>query len=376
MILVEKPHQDGVLNRRVWASRLHLSRVRPFVSKSSPQPIAAAEPTHRSVPHEGHISSHLSPERPQRDDRFARFRDLTDRFASNVELVVMMGVLAGLCWWFVAAGMTPPTDEPVRIQSNIETPAAVDRFAFAGRNGLASQMRIPGPQPVHRDLILQARSLALDVHHVSATHADPLAVVSISGLPSATRMSVGGFHTPTTWSAAIGDLDNLIITLPADASLPIRTRIDVRGRAGEVLHSFALELQLEGPADAKRPAPRAGVISPNEGEALQNQRSQSKRKSRQSSAARAQPAIGSAAPTIAATGAKAAPQLVWPGTPANVGKPSLSSPPPALLPNGAAATGLFVPDPRDSALSGLAPAERDDPRHLILRGLDPGPGRP
>ncbi len=304
-------------------------------------------------------------------------RNLSDRAASNFELAILLGVLAGLCWWFVAE-QRKFKEASLSLEARLmAAPVPVDRFAFADRNGFAAAMQIV-PAPQFATLSHGPRGL-MGLHHVAAG-SDPLTTVTVSGLPARTEMSSGRFLSPTTWAMALGDLNDIVIRLPQSGGEPVRANVDVRARSGALLHSFSVEVQQAGTAIESNERSKRGLSGPDPRKSKAN--AKSKRKNRQSKSVsdhHTAPSVAGSSPSQpVAPAANKAPESLAPKGPVpgqaaiasgtsilpNQVPPSLLGVPPVL--------GLFPPDPRDSEHSDLTAQERDDPRHLILRGLGPG----
>jgi hypothetical protein len=159
-------------------------------------------------------------------------------------------------------------------------------------------------------------------------------------------------------------LDNFIIELPRERTMPIRATLDLRTRAGVKITSLTVELrdrEVDGVAGAPMTEPVPAVRSKVRPAKAVRPGSKTLRKT--------------ARPPATATAAKLPP--VFPGDPPKGAKPqktAISAP----VASSGLSTGLFQPDPKDSAGSGLSPALREDPRFMTLRGLgmppsDPGP---
>jgi len=279
----------------------------------------------------------------------------------DFELMVLFGVLVALCIWFVVAN-------PVRGPGLVERPAAslpFDRFAFVGRPELLADVILakdetssptePAPPPA------PLQTAAIERHSLLAEPLfDPLGSVVFSGLPPRARLSAGATLSPTDWAVAFGDLDNLVIRLPAERSGPIRTTFDLRTRAGVRIHSFSIELQQDEPAKTVT-GPKKSKASPVKDD-LEKVVRPVKKNARKAAVIVPTKAIQAAKPVAAPPPLPAAPPVKVPAPqPAtSAGSPGLFS----ILP-----FGFFAPDPKDSAASGLSPDLRDDPRFTTLRGL-------
>lgn len=285
---------------------------------------------------------------------------------ADIEFLLLAGALLALSAWFVLESgrqgegsrrewaLAPAAVSPAPILSVRPEPA----FAFlatAGRDRLLPAMQTAGwesagmlPKPVATASIDQHALLAEPVF-------DPLGSLQISGLPPEARLSAGAALTggpdgAGDWAVAFGDLDNLVIELPRQRATPIRATVDLRTRAGVKITSLTVEV---------RDLPEDGLAEP--GPAV--------RKSKVRPAKAVRP--GSKSPRRAARSPAAAavkPQPVFPGDVPEAAKAqkAAGSGPAA---SGGLTTGLFQPDPKDSAVGGLSPELREDPRFMTLRGL-------
>ncbi len=285
---------------------------------------------------------------------------------ADLEFLLLAGALLALSAWFVlesgrqGAGsrpgdaLAPATVSPAPLVGVRPEPA----FAFIGTEGrdwLLPAMQGTNshsagmlPKPVATASIEQHALLAEPVF-------DPLATLQISGLPPEARLSAGAALTGSPdgagdWAVAFGDLHNLVIELPRQRTTPILATVDLRTRAGVKIASLTVEV---------RDRPEDGLAEP--GPAI--------RKSKVRPAKAVRPGtrnLRKAARSPAAAAVK--PQPVFPGDAPEAAKAqkAAGSGPAA---SGALATGLFQPDPKDSAVGGLSPELREDPRFMTLRGL-------
>jgi hypothetical protein len=302
-------------------------------------------------------------------------------FLFDRELVGLVGVLIALCLWFAlmapgdadreAARPAPPADGAVSLAE--VSPA--ESFAFVSPRGrdwllpaiLAASPKAEPPPGAARDADPLVTA-TVERHALVAEPAfDPQGTVTVSGLPADTRLSAGAPLSPAGHAIAFGDLDNLVIRLPARRTSPIRATLDLRTRAGLKIHTFSVEIQEEPGAsagDGALPAKRT-VKKPKLAPA---------KTVRPPKKVLRKPVTGAAAIKPAGAVVKA---------PAGPAPPPLAAAPPAAGPLGLPALlplGIFKPDPKDSALNGLTPDLRDDPRFTTLRGLglrpDPLPAPP
>jgi hypothetical protein len=155
------------------------------------------------------------------------------------------------------------------------------------------------------------------------------------------------------WAVAFGDLDNLVITLPRGRTGPVQTTLDLRTRAGVKIASLTVEMRDD----------TSGVATPIE------KLTKSKPKAVKASQGPAKPLPKK---VRAAPKSVVSPDPIYPGDAPKVVSPT-EAPKPASAPLLVAPLGIFKPDPKDSAASGLSPSSRDDPRFTTLRGLGMSP---
>lgn len=298
---------------------------------------------------------------------------------ADLEFLLLAGALLALSAWFVlengrqgegvrdAHAPAVPADVAPPPAENVRAGPAFSFIGAEGRDALVPALQAAGwrsagplPNPVATASIEQHALLAEPVF-------DPLGSLQISGLPPETRLSAGaaltgGLEGAGDWAVAFGDLDNLVIELPRDRTMPIRATVDVRTRAGLKVTSLTVEV---------RDQPEAGLAEP--GAAV--------RKSKVRPAKAVRPGSRSLRKAARApTAAVVKPQPVFPGDAPDApkGQSAAGSAPAAA---GAPASGFFQPDPKDSAAGGLSPELREDPRFMTLRGLgmppsdlNPAPG--
>jgi hypothetical protein len=291
--------------------------------------------------------------------RAVRLREVWNEFVFDRELVGLVCVLIGLCLWFA---LMPPgdarreTDRPVPVTLSKIAPAASFSFVTTrARDWLLPAILATSPKAEPRPFRLVTATV--ERHALIADPAfDPLGTVIVSGLPATTRFSSGAPLSVTDHAIAFGDLDNLVIQLPARRETPMRATLDLRTRTGAKIHTFSVEIHEE-PAtrSADVPAPAKRTVKKPKPAPVRTDRPPRK--------VQRKPVTGAAAikpvPVIAKVPAGTAPPPL-PAAPPVAGPPGLS----ALLP-----LGIFKPDPKDSALNGLSPDLRDDPRFTTLRGL-------
>ncbi|MCU0955422.1 MAG: hypothetical protein MUC37_12655 [Hyphomicrobium sp.] len=314
------------------------------------------------------------------------WRALTQSVSNDREVLLLTGVFLALALWFVLAG--GPEAEPA---GALETPRSVAGpeakrmagafdYVPAGAKGL----KLPPEQPIDNAVppppAPTGESPRVDVLPIEPSpqqtgsveaHAllaeplfDPLGSAVLSGLPGNARLSAGAQISAkdgySDWAVAFGDLDNLIVHLPGDRQGPIRTRVDLRTRAGVLITSLNVEVRED---DRTTPSPivTAPAAQPG-GKAVKAARSMDK--SLQSEKTRRAAATSTKPGPI-----KPLPAASKPAGPA-AGKPDgIADGVPSPLP----APVFFKPDPKDSSLNGLSPTLRDDPRFMTLRGLGMGP---
>ena len=285
---------------------------------------------------------------------------------ADLEFLLLAGALLALSAWFVlesgregegarradapAQGLVSPAP-PVSIKT---APA----FAFMGANGrdwlLPAMQRFDAghsagllPKPVATASIDQHALLAEPIF-------DPLGSLQISGLPPEARLSAGAALTGSPdgagdWAVAFGDLDNLVIELPRERTTPIRAVVDVRTRAGVKITSLTVEVRDRPEESLAEPGPAV-------------------RRSKVRPAKAVRPGSKSLRKAARTPAAAAKPQPVFPGDVPDAAKAQKAAGPGAAA-SGTLATGLFQPDPKDSAAGGLSPELREDPRFMTLRGL-------
>ncbi len=290
--------------------------------------------------------------------------------ASDTELVLLAGVLAALCGWFVLS-VEPLTSATVQRQpvSLAETlPARPDEpymlVSVRARDWLLPAMLAfeprPPLQPLAEHLPAPPVMASIEQHALIVEPIlDPLGSVVLSGLPPSSRLSAGAELTPagsvtSDWAVAFGDLDNLIVELPRDRTGPIRTTLDLRTRAGVKIASLTVEVR-DTPAGVAAPdvTPKKSDIRPVR--ALQGQ-GKPLRKSVRS-----------------APKAVVPPDPPYPGDPPKVVASPVAPSKPSPGPFSVGPLGIFKPDPKDTATSGLSPSSREDPRFTTLRGLGMSP---
>jgi hypothetical protein len=300
----------------------------------------------------------------------ASWRGFFRGLASDTELVLLGGVLAALCGWFVlsiepvtsvaeqrkaispSAPLIVEPDEPYTLVST----RARD-WLFPAM--LAFEPRAPS-RPLPERLLAPGATASVEQHALLAEPLfDPLGSVVLSGLPPSSRLSAGAEvsapgSASSDWAVAFGDLDNLVITLPRDRTGPVQTTLDLRTRAGVKIASLTVELR-DNPA---------GLVAPAE------KQTKSKLKAIKASQVPGKPISKKVRP---ASKAVLNSDPIYPGDAPKVIVSPTEAPKPAAGPLLAAPVGIFKPDPKDSAASGLSPSSRDDPRFTTLRGLGMSP---
>lgn len=276
----------------------------------------------------------------------AALRAIWDEIARDFELLALFGVLIALCIWFSLSGrILPEAAAPGSTgpAASSPVPPRSDPFVFVtprAHDWLLPAMLAASPP---RAMSPATPAASVERHALVAEPLfDPLGAVILSGLPETAHLSAGAALSSTDWAVAFGDLDDLVIRLPAQRKAPFRTTLDLRTRAGVKIHSFTVELQQEEPAMTARAAGKPKAARKAERKGGPGSTSPGTTLPAKATLPAAKPAAGSTTPT---TGAGLAP---------------LS----AALP-----TGFFKPDPKDSVASGLTPDLRDDPRFTTLRGL-------
>jgi len=271
-------------------------------------------------------------------------RAIWNEITLDFELLALFGVLIALCIWFSLSSRILP-DAPA------PTLARTDPFAFVApraHDWLLPAMLAESPPRTTRPA---TPATAVERHALVAEPLfDPLGAVILSGLPETAHLSAGAAVSGTDWAVAFGDLDGLVIRLPAQRKTPLRTTLDLRTRAGVKIHSFTVEVQEEKAPVTARAGAKLRRESPKPANAV--------RKGGRKPAPGA--GTGAALPAKASVAAAKQPAS-GPPTPAAAAGPAPLS---AALP-----LGFFKPDPKDSASSGLTPDLRDDPRFTTLRGL-------
>ncbi len=336
------------------ADRLEtLLRRRDYAPKVNPKPVYLTEP--QPLP-----MAVVVPE--------GSWREFFRGLASDTELVLLAGVLAALCGWFVLS-VEPLTSatvqrEPARLAE--ELPAPPDEpfmlVSVRARDWLLPAMMAFEPRPPMQPLAENpppAKVTASVEQHalIAEPSLDPLGSVVLSGLPPSSRLSAGAELTPTgsvtsDWAVAFGDLDNLVVELPRNRSGPIRTTLDLRTRAGVKIASLTVEVR-DTPAGVAAPeeTPRKSKVKP-----VKDVQEKPVRKS-----------------VRAAPKPMVPPALTYPGDPPKLVAAPVAPAKTAPAPSSAGPLGIFKPDPKDTATSGLSPSLREDPRFTTLRGLGMSP---
>ncbi len=305
----------------------------------------------------------------------------------DLELALLWGVLIALSAWFVFSSR--PAIETGEVDLGPAGHLSADGLPPGGPFQLVSATArerlvpaMPAETPAETrsgptELQVEPTPLRVEptVPSVSATglveqHAlmadpnfDPLGSLIVSGLPTQSRLSAGTKLLPSgtaspDWAVAFGELDNLVIELPRERAAVLRTRLDLRTRAGLKITSLTLEIR-ERPAETK--AIRNG-----------NRPSASKAKVRPVKASQLPVKGGKPAASRAVKPAVVKSAPVYPGDPlpGPAGAKPLKPPAPLVaLP----APTFFAPDPKDTATGGLEPKFRDDPRFTTLKGLGMAP---
>jgi hypothetical protein len=101
-------------------------------------------------------------------------------------------------------------------------------------------------------------NMAVDDHRSTI---DPLDEVTVRGLPSSVRLSVGQKTSDTEWTLAAGDLSNIGIVVPSDYAEPIQATIEIRKREGEPLAALGLTIQRDTPVAAAE-IPASAPVEP------------------------------------------------------------------------------------------------------------------
>jgi hypothetical protein len=295
----------------------------------------------------------------------------------NVELYLVLVLLGGLfiCFAILTKIEDPtPRHSPLAIWSR---EAPLDRFAFirsANRPILINQPSLP---PILGPHAISAWQFANALPQVSGqTHAlladtavDPLGAMLIHGLPSTATLSAGVKTGKDQWAVAIGDLDNVVVLIPRNQDV-IRTRLDLKSRAGTDVHSFTVVLQ-HTPANTSlrtsRLPPVAAAQKKPKIQPAKGSRTLKKApaKYKVSSAKAVVPPL--AKPAIAAPSAK--PAIVAPSAAAPKPPQTSAAQVPGSISLPPMPEKFFNPDPKDTLASGLSSVSREDPRFMILRGL-------
>lgn len=285
--------------------------------------------------------------------------------AADSEFLLLAGALLALSgWFFLESGRVRPQNRDVpsmaaRASEDVSgTRLAFTFLAESGRDLLLPALQdkpvdAPPPAPaLHAAASVEQHALLAEPRF------DPLGSLVISGLPAETRLSAGtllpiGEGAGRAWAVAIGDLENLVIELPLQRMAPLRPTLDLRSRAGLKISSLTLEIR--------------GLSEGAEEEQSVAEPPSAKSKVRPTKAVR--PGSKSMRKTVRSPATAATTVPVFPGDPPAQGvkaqKPSFPAPAASTL----SGPGLFKPDPKDSASSGLSPALREDPRFMTLRGL-------
>jgi hypothetical protein len=283
---------------------------------------------------------------------------------ADLEFLLLAGALLALSAWFVlesgrqgdgVRGAHAPallTEVAPAPAENVRPGPAFSFIGAEGRDALVPALQAAGWPSVGL-LPNRVATASIEQHALLAEPVfDPLGTLQISGLPPETRLSAGaaltgGLDGASDWAVAFGDLDNLVIELPRERTMPIRATVDVRTRAGFKVTSLTVEF---------RDQPEAGLAEP--GAAVRKSKVRPAKAVRPGSRSQKKAARS---PTAAAV----KPQPVFPGD-APKGQKAAGS---ATAAAGAPVSGFFQPDPKDSAAGGLSPELREDPRFMTLRGL-------
>lgn len=302
--------------------------------------------------------------------------------SADFEFLLLAGALLALSGWFILeSGRERPHSEPAAFAlAGPAIPPIQPAPAFAFVRAEGRDQLLPALQAVigrsSGTLPKPVTTASVEQHALVAEPLfDPLGSLQISGLPSDARLSAGaslvghglaeGGTEAGAWAVAFGDLDNLVIELPRQRAEPVRATLDLRTRAGVKIASLTVEVR-EAQDDGATTAPVTEPIT-------------TKAKVRPAKAVRpgSKNLRKTARPPATTTAAK--PPPVFPGDAPKAIKPQK----PSVAAPGAAATGFFQPDPKDSEINGLSAASREDPRFMTLRGLGmppselgPPPGPP
>ncbi len=298
------------------------------------------------------------------------WRGFLKGLASDTELVFLGGVLAALCGWFVLSIEPVTSIAEQRKAISPSEPLVVEAdepymlVSSRARDWLLPAMLAFEPRPPSRPLLERlsapVATASVEQHALLAEpFFDPLGSVVLSGLPPSSRLSAGAEvsapgSASSDWAVAFGDLDNLVITLPRDRTGPLQTTLDLRTRAGLKIASLTVVMRDD----------TAGVAVPAE------KLTKPKLKATKASQGPAKP-LPKKVP--AASKGVVSSDPIYPGDAPKVIVSPTVAPKPASAPLLAAPLGIFKPDPKDSAASGLSPSSRDDPRFTTLRGLGMSP---
>ena len=298
--------------------------------------------------------------------------------AADTEFLLLAGALLALSgWFFLESSREFPHSAPAApvlsmgpVPAVRSKPAAFSFIAAEGRDRLLPAMTANGGRSM--PALAKSETTAGIEHHalLAGSMLDPLGSVQISGLPADTRLSAGAAFTKTvamaggtsgdddaasSWAVAFGDLDNLVIELPQQQIEPFRATLDLRNRAGVKITSLTVEVRPTDPGTAITPPLATSKSKVRPATSVQRGSKNLRKPARTTTAAPA------TKPTASYPGD--APKALKPQK--SVGAPANGPAPPV--------NGLFQPDPKDSALSGLSPALREDPRFMTLRGLGMAP---
>lgn len=332
----------------------------------SPYPAGADRPLRESVPEP----------RPLRGGDAVGvpgWRQFVKGLSADFEFLLLAGALMALSGWFILeSGRERPFREavPIGLVARPDPVEGVTRaFSFMAAESRDQLLPAIAAAAVRRaeELPKPLITAAVEPQGLAAEPIfDPLGSLQISGLPAEARLSAGAAlsghqETEGHWAVAFGDLDNLVIELPRERSTPIRATLDLRTRAGVKIASLTVEVRERPESDAGSApvAVPAAVKSKVRPAKAVRPGSKSLRKT-----PRSQPAATAVKPFPVFPGD---PPLATKSPKAFVSAPVAPAPP---------ATGLFKPDPKDSAGSGLSPSSREDPRFMTLRGLGMPPSEP
>jgi hypothetical protein len=328
-------------------------------------PPATGFPARGGGPPQNEAGARREPQPLEQPDRGGAWPPFLRSLALDAEFLLLGGALVALCGWFILesgrngpmSDGAPPARPPVVAAAPTVPPPPIFSFVVP----VAREKLVPAMAPSVEAAPSPAGSVPLKQPFLLEAPAfDPLGSLILSGLPAGAHLSAGaplpGADAGTRdWHLTIGEFDQLVIELPWNGSRPIRTTFDLLTRTGVKITSLTVEVREGGP-DA--PPPLDGAA---EG------RTVSKAVVRPSKAVRPSTKSQRKSDRPAAKPKVSTPPLVFPGD-APVPKGALPKPAiavPALPPSG----GLFKPDPKDSASSGLPADLREDPRFMTLRGL-------